>query len=296
MSAATLRPPEAAGIGRGLTLALVAHGLLILALTYGLHWRSDSSPSFEAELWSSVPQVAAPREEAPVEPEPEAPKPTPQPEPDRRAQQRAEAEAAEQREAEIAIAKAKQQKEEKARQDAAAKLEREKAAKEKEAKDKAAKEKAEKAEKEEQERKKAKDAKAAKDAKVAKEAKEADARREAQRQENLRRIQGMAGGTPGSTGAAAQSAAPSAGWVGRVKGKIRPLIIYSDESAANPTAEVQVTLAPDGRILGTKVLKASGDGDWDRAVLRAIDKAEMLPRDTDGRVPPVIILSFRPRE
>jgi colicin import membrane protein len=106
----------------------------------------------------------------------------------------------------------------------------------------------------------------------------------------------MAGGTPGSTGAAAQNAAPSAGWVGRVKGKIRPLIIYADEGAANPTAEVQVTLGPDGRILGTKVLKASGDTEWDRAVLRAIEKAETLPRDTDGRVPPVIILNFRPRE
>ncbi|HEU6455513.1 MAG TPA: protein TolA, partial [Roseateles sp.] len=70
MSTATLRPPEAAGIGRGLVLALLAHGLLILALSYGLHWRSDESPAFEAELWSAVPQVAAPREEAPPEPEP----------------------------------------------------------------------------------------------------------------------------------------------------------------------------------------------------------------------------------
>ncbi len=286
MSTATLRPPEAAGIGRGLVLALLAHGLLILALSYGLHWRSDESPAFEAELWSAVPQVAAPREEAPPEPEP---KPEP-PKPDTRTQQRAaEEEAAEQREAEIAIAKAKKVKEEKARE-AAAKLEREKAAKDKEAKDKLAREKAAK---EEQERKKEK---AAQDAKEAKQAKEAEARREAQRQEFLRRIQGMAGGTPGSTGAAAQNSAPSAGWVGRVKGKIRPLIIYSDDGAANPTAEVQVTLGPDGRILGTKVLKASGDGEWDRAVMRAIEKAEMLPRDTDGRVPPVIILSFRPRE
>lgn len=282
---AVLRPPEAAGLGRGLTLALVAHGLLILALSYGLNWHSDASPAFEAELWSAVPQIAAPREEAPPEPEPEAPKP------DTRAQQRAAEEAAaEQREAEIAIAKEKKRKEEKAR-DEAARLEREKAAKEKEAKDKAAKEKATK---EEQDR--VKKDKAAKDAKEAKEAKDADAKREALRQENLRRIQGMAGGTPGSTGAAAQNSAPSAGYAGRIKGKIRPLIIYADDGAANPTTEVQVTLGPDGRILGSKVLKASPDADWDRAVLRAIEKAETLPRDVDGRVPPVLILTFRPRE
>lgn len=280
MSATTLRPPEAAGMGRGLALALLAHGLLILALTYGLHWRSDSSAAFEAELWSAVPQVAAPREEAPPEPEPEAPKPDP-----RAAQQRAQQEAAEQqqREADIAIAKEKKRKEEKAREDAA-KLERDKAAKEKDAKEKAAKE--------EQERKKTQDAKA----KEAKEAKEAEARREALRQENLRRIQDMAGGTPGSTGTAAQNSAPSAGYAGRIKGKIRPLIIYADDGGANPTAELQVTLGPDGRILGTKVLKPSTDADWDRAVLRAIEKAETLPRDVDGRVPPVLILTFRPRE
>lgn len=295
MAVATLRPPEAAGMGRGLTLALIAHGLLILALSAGLHWRNDASPAFEAELWSAVPQVAAPREEAPPEPEPEAPKPEPKPDLKAAQQRAAEQEAAEQREAEIAIAKAKKLKEDKAREQAA-KLEREKAAKEKEAKeakDKAAKEKADK---EELDRKKAKDAKAAKEAKEAKEVKEADARREALRQENLRRIQGMAGGTPGSTGTAAQNSAPSAGYAGRIKGKIRPLIIYADDGATNPTAEVQVTLGPDGRILGTKVLKASADGDWDRAVLRAIEKAETLPRDVDGRVPPVLILTFRPRE
>jgi colicin import membrane protein len=289
MATAILRPPEAAGMGRGLALALLAHGLLILALTYGLNWRSDNSAAFEAELWSAVPQVAAPREEAPPEPEPEAPKPDP-----RAAQQRAEQEAAEQqqRDAEIAIAKEKKRKEEKAREEAA-KLEREKAAKEKEAKEKAAKDAKDKAAKEEAERKKQLDAKAAKEAK---EAKEADARREALRQENLRRIQGMAGGTPGSTGTAAQNSAPSAGYAGRIKGKIRPLIIYAEDPSANPTAEVQVTLGPDGRILGTKVLKPSTDADWDRAVLRAIEKAETLPRDVDGKVPPVLILTFRPRE
>jgi colicin import membrane protein len=284
MTTATLRPPEAEGIGRGLVFALIAHGLLILALSAGIHWRSASEPAFEAELWSSVPTVAAPREEAPPEPEPEAPKP------DLKArQQRAEEEAAEQqREAEIAIAKDKKRKEEKAREEQA-KIERDKAAKEKEAKDKAEKDKAAK---EEQDRKKLKDEKAAKDAKEAKVAKDADAKREALRLENLRRIQGMAGGTPGSTGNAAQNAAPSAGWQGKVKGKIKPLIIYSDDSTANPAAEVQVALAPDGRILGSKIIKASGNADWDRAVLRAIEKAETLPRDTDGRVPPVILLTF----
>lgn len=280
-----LRPPEAAGLGRGLAFALLAHGLLILALSAGLNWRSTATPAFEAELWAAVPTVAAPREEAPPEPEPEAPKP------DLKAQQRAAEEAAAEREAEIAIAKARKVKEEKearAREEAA-KLQKEKSAKE--AKEKAAKEKAEKDKAEKAD-------KAAKDAKEAKLAKEAEARREAQRQENLRRIQGMAGatGAAGSTGTAQQSAAPSAGYPGRIKARIRPMIIFNAEGAANPEAEVRITLAPDGRILGVKVLRASPDADWDRAVLRGIEKAESVPRDIDGRVPAYIDLILRPRE
>ena len=35
---------------------------------------------------------------------------------------------------------------------------------------------------------------------------------------------------------------------------------------------------------------------WDETVLRAIDKTEVLPRDTDGRVPPVFSIDFKPFE
>jgi colicin import membrane protein len=31
-------------------------------------------------------------------------------------------------------------------------------------------------------------------------------------------------------------------------------------------------------------------------VLRAIDKTEVLPKDVDGRVPPTIVIAFRPNE
>jgi colicin import membrane protein len=31
-------------------------------------------------------------------------------------------------------------------------------------------------------------------------------------------------------------------------------------------------------------------------VLRAIDRTDTLPRDTDGRVPPTLVISFRPRD
>ena len=55
-------------------------------------------------------------------------------------------------------------------------------------------------------------------------------------------------------------------------------------------------VAPDGTIIGRRLLKSSGVPAWDEAVLRAIDKTEVLPRDTDGRVPPSLEISFRPRD
>jgi colicin import membrane protein len=114
----------------------------------------------------------------------------------------------------------------------------------------------------------------------------------------LRRIQGMAGasGGPNATGTALQSSGPTAGYGGRIKAVIRPNIIYNDSPAGNPVAEVEVRAAPGGNILSRKLLKSSGDAEWDKAVLRAIDRTETLPRDVDGRVPAVLVISFQPRE
>jgi colicin import membrane protein len=59
---------------------------------------------------------------------------------------------------------------------------------------------------------------------------------------------------------------------------------------------VEVKAGPDGTIIGRRLLKSSGVPAWDEAVLRAIDKTEVLPRDTDGRVPSAMLLDFRPRD
>ena len=64
----------------------------------------------------------------------------------------------------------------------------------------------------------------------------------------------------------------------------------------NPKAEVEVRVAADGTIVSRKLIQASGNKAWDDAVLKAIDKTETLPRDTDGRVQPVMVISFRPKD
>ena len=79
---------------------------------------------------------------------------------------------------------------------------------------------------------------------------------------------------------------------------MRPNVVYADADAGggNPVAEVEVRTAPDGTIVGRRLVRASGVREWDDAVLRAIDKTGQLPRDTDGRVPPTLVLAFRPRD
>ncbi|NBT10657.1 MAG: cell envelope integrity protein TolA, partial [Betaproteobacteria bacterium] len=128
--------------------------------------------------------------------------------------------------------------------------------------------------------------------------KAAEERAEAARQENLARIKGMAGATGGaeSSGNAAQSSGPSAGYAGRIKARIKPLIVYPDSLPGNPVAEVEVRLAPSGAIVGQRLLRKSESPEWDAAVMRALEKAEMLPRDVDGRVPSVIVIQFSRRE
>jgi colicin import membrane protein len=51
-------------------MALVIHALLLVALTWGINWNSDNSVGVEAELWSAMPQLAAPKGET-LEPQPE---------------------------------------------------------------------------------------------------------------------------------------------------------------------------------------------------------------------------------
>jgi colicin import membrane protein len=278
MTAATLTrdaliPRNPDGLGRGLGLALLVHSLLLVALAFSVNWRSSNPAGVEAELWAAVPQIAAPRA---VEPEPtpqpqpkkvEPPPPPPKVEP-----------APKVPDAQIAIEKARREEDKRKEEAKREELQRQK--------DEALRKQAEldrkKKEAAEQHKREVAEAAAA----------------EKRREDQLKRLAGIAGATgePGSTGTAARTAGPSATYAGRIKARIMPNIVFGDTIAGNPQATVEVKAGPDGTIIGKKLLKSSGVPAWDEAVLRAIDKTEVLPRDTDGRVPPAFEISFRPHE
>ncbi len=316
-------PPRPPARLRAIALAVLAHAILIGALTWGVNWKTSADmPAVEAELWSAVPQQAAPRAVEPPPPEPTPapapPKPTPAPPPPPPPPPRqAEPDT---READIAIEREKKrlEKEKKERQQQLEREKRERERKEEERRERLEQEKKERLQKEKAEQQKAErekerleklekqkqqaedkkrqaqEDKRKQDALDKAEAKAAEARR----QENLRRMQGLAGATGGetATGTAKQSSGPSGSYGGKVAAKVRPNIVYPDAIAGNPRAVVQVRAAPDGTIVGTKLIQSSGNKAWDDAVLRALDKTESLPRDVDGRVPPALEIGFRPQD
>ncbi|MBC8055138.1 MAG: cell envelope integrity protein TolA [Rhizobiales bacterium] len=123
------------------------------------------------------------------------------------------------------------------------------------------------------------------------------ARLAAAREANLRRMAGLQGATggPTDTGTALRSSGPSDAYGGRIAARIKPNIVFTEPIDGNPRAEVELRLAPDGSIAGKRLVKSSGVKSWDDAVLRAIERTETFPLD-NGRVPPPIVIGFRPRD
>lgn len=262
----TLLPQAPGGNAPGAALALVVHAGLIVALTVGVDWRNREPETVTAELWAAVPQMAAPppaAEVAPPAPPPPAAAPALKPEltppvPD------------------IAIEQERRRK---------AEVERKRVEQEAEA-----------------ERKKRERIEAQKEADKRAQEKANDERLAQQHKDNVRRLMGQAGATPGqtatstTTGSATQTAAPSATYAGKVKARVRPNIVFTGTVAGDTAAEVEVNAAAGGSIISRRLIKSSGNKDWDETVLRAIDKTRDLPPDTDGRVPARLIIAFKPNE
>lgn len=286
------RPQHEAGLTRSIGLALGAHVLLLVALKFGLDWRtSHQEPAFEAELWSAVPQAAAPRA---VEPPPPPPEPEVQPRP---APAPVEDPSAAQREADIRTERERERKE----------REREKLLLEKERQEKLKAEKA-KADKLKADQRRAEEAKLAKEKaekerldkqrNAQREQQAADAKREQMRQDQLRRIQGLAGasGGPQATGTALQSSGPSASYAGRVMARVRPNIRPPKDYPRELVTDVLVRSGPDGTILSATIRRSSGNTEWDEWAVRAVLATAKLPLDTDGTVPKEIVIGIKPKD
>jgi colicin import membrane protein len=262
------RPPQPAGMGRGALMAFVVHVGLLVAVAFGVSWRSSEPAGTSAELWAAVPQVAAPAAVPPP------PLPTPLPKVDVKPVEAPPLPKPDTREADIAIEKAKVEKAKREREEIerAQKLQQERAAKleqDKLAREKQLREQAER---------------------------QAAAQQEDLRRKNLERMLGQAGatGAPQSTGTAQRDAGPSANYAGKIKARVQPNIVLTESVPPTLLASVELRVAPDGTITARRLVKSSGNAVWDEAVLRAIDRTETLPKDENGRVQSPMIIDFKP--
>jgi colicin import membrane protein len=139
----------------------------------------------------------------------------------------------------------------------------------------------------------AKEKQLAQEARNKEEAARAEKDLKAQRDANLRRIAGMAGATGNetATGTAQRSAGPSASYAGKVAAKVKPNIVFPDEIAGNPMADVEVRAAPDGTI--QREVSSPGMA-WTKRCSRPSQDRETAAGHR-RRVPSTLIIGFRPR-
>ncbi|ESJ18644.1 TonB, partial [Cupriavidus sp. HPC(L)] len=101
------------------------------------------------------------------------------------------------------------------------------------------------------------------------------------------------GGTSDNAGSGGRA---SPGYADKVRRRVKPNIVFTEDVQGNPTAVVSVSLAPDGSLLSARLSKSSGNSAWDNAVLRAVERSDPLPRDDNGKAPSSFTITFRPKD
>jgi TonB family protein len=118
------------------------------------------------------------------------------------------------------------------------------------------------------------------------------------RQENLARIRGLVENNTRSTNAGPPSPLVfrnfSSSYVSLLIARIKPNLTYPESLSGNPRTEVEVNIDQEGNILNRRIVQSSGSKAWDDAVLSAIDRTAVIPKDIDGRVPNKLVIVFRP--
>ena len=314
-------PPATPRSWRATALALAVHGLLVVALTWGVSWKtSDEAASFSAELWTGQTSLTPP----PTPPAPPAPEVTvPPPQPVRAAPPPPEPARAETSTPDVDIAleeekkRAQLRKQRQQQQQAQAEREAraEEAADKKQAKlkDDQARLKKEQAAELAADKAEAAQLKAQQQAQQQAQAAKLDKQKQAaqaaqaakvQREVNLARLNaqlGSAGATGPSgggsgRGTAAQGSGASSTYGAIVKAAIKPNVVFTEDVTGNPMAKIEVRLTLDGTIISQRLVASSGNKAWDDAAMNGVTRTRVMPRDVDGRIPDTtLILEMRPR-
>jgi colicin import membrane protein len=115
----------------------------------------------------------------------------------------------------------------------------------------------------------------------------------------MRRLQNLAyGGSldtqAGTTGYTNHGVSTS--YLVKLRSLVRNSIVFSnpDSLIGQPVTTVEIQLSPAGEITDVQLKQSSGYPQWDRAVLRALEKIR-IPPDEQGRIVPSIVFQVGPR-
>ena len=131
---------------------------------------------------------------------------------------------------------------------------------------------------------------------------QAKAKLDKERSARLAALQGQAGGgtnssgdglAKGGTGSGAGGTATSAGYAEKVQRRVRPNIVWAGETAGLETV-VAVRCSPTGTLLSATIRRSSGNEQWDEAALRAVQRSDPMPVDTNGQAPSSFTITLRP--
>ncbi|MGV2291329.1 cell envelope integrity protein TolA [Trinickia sp. YCB016] len=324
-------PPKERGTWRAFALAALMHVLLGLFLYHGIHWQNSTPAGAEAELWTDIPNQPTP---APVVTPPVQVAPTPPvkdeeadialQEKKRKQQEEAAAKAALLAEQQRLKLQAQQEAEAKRQQQLAeqqaAQLAAQKATADKLKQQQAQAEKLKQQQLAEQEKLKQQqleqqkaqqqaqleaqqkaDADKAAKAKQLAQQQAAKKQLDQERRARLAQMQGMAGGESSTgnglaksgTGSGAGGTATSPGYAEKVQRRVRPNIVWAGDTQGLETV-ISVRCAPTGTLLSATVQRSSGNAQWDDAALRAVQRSDPMPLDTDGRAPATFLITMRP--
>ncbi len=102
---------------------------------------------------------------------------------------------------------------------------------------------------------------------------------------------------PARPAAPSAASAPDAGYIDRIRTKIKYNVVLPPDMRGNPEAIFDVVQLPTGEVIGVKLRKSSGLAAYDDAVERAIRKSSPLPRpDKPEQFRRELELKFRPQE
>jgi TolA protein len=86
---------------------------------------------------------------------------------------------------------------------------------------------------------------------------------------------------------------PLNGYMNNVRRLVRPRIDWDGPTSGLETV-IAVHCAPSGTLLSATIQRSSGNGQWDAAALKAVQSADPMPTDSDGRAPAAFTITLRP--